>query len=501
MGTTDPNPGPPATRTAALSQPTLRMLRGSTVLRACERALASAAIRPGATLVLGCSGGPDSTALLVALWLLAPKSKWQVVVVCVDHGLRKDAAAEAAKVVELATRLGMQGRAVRVRLPKQASRQAAARTARYQALGAVAAEVSAAAVLVAHTLDDQAETVLMRLLGGAGLRGLSGMVTARPLPAKDVRCPLLRPLLSVEKAAISGFLQLAEPLLAPLPFHDPSNHDRSYRRAALRHDVLPHLAKLAPSLGPHLGALADQLRADADLLDQLAQAELPSVIQHDAPLLPGQIAAVSLTQLARLPQPLAVRVLQQLLGRTLAASHLQALQRLCSQPHGSQAITLPLGLSAERRYGTLYLCKDPPPRHRLPSPPELAPSTLDLQTWGTYSLGSTCLHLRPAEPQDLLHVDGRAKVILTLPSPGWPLTLRHPRPGDRLRLPIGHRKLSDLLIDAKVPRSERAKLWVLSASDQPVWVLGIRAGLAETDTFAQPPLRIFAELVAKSSQV
>lgn len=500
MGTTDPNHPTPATRDVALSKHALRTLRGSAAIRACERALVAASVSAGATLVLGCSGGPDSTALLLALWLLAPRQGFRVVVVCIDHGLRKEAATEAAQVAAVAARLGFCGRTVRVRLAKQASKQAAARTARYEALAAVATEVSADAVLVAHTLEDQAETVVLRFLGGAGLRGLSGMPPARPLSAENTTCQLVRPFLAVEKSALLALLEVAGPLVAPLPFHDPSNHDRSYRRAAIRHDVLPKLSALEPSLGPHLLALSDQLRADADLLDRLAKAEVSGVLVPDAPRLSDQIAAVSLSRLARLPQPLALRVLQQLIGRSLSSLHLHALQRLCSQPHGSQAIDLPMGLCAERRYGTLYLRKNQGPRPvRSSQPPPTAP-TIDIRTWGTVSLGSARLRLVPMGPTEPLDVDGKTRVILTLPPPGLPLAVRHPRPGDRLRLPAGHRKLSDLLIDAKVPKSERAQRWVLTVSDQPVWLLGIRSGLAPMEAQALAPLRIFAELVAAPDQ-
>lgn len=492
MGIPPPNPTPTTPidpPLAALPPKRLHQLRQHPVVWQCEKALRAAGVSPGFKLVLGCSGGPDSTALMMVMWLLAPRHSWQVQVVCIDHGLRKEAKEEAAQVVAVAKRLGLPAQAVRVQVRKQASIQAAARTARYQALGAAAQTMQAQAVLTAHTLDDQAETVLLRLLGGAGLRGLAGIRAARPLSPELPGIRLLRPLLGIEKSALAALLELCLPLVSPLPVRDPSNFDRSYRRAAIRHDLIPALSQVSGAIQPNLARLAAQLRADADYLDGVAKSELPSVIDTDAPRLPGQIVALSLPKLHRLPQPIALRVLRLALDRPLASAPWQAVLRLAQTFHGSQSLDLPSGLAAERRYDTLYFC------HRLPAPPACFQPSLPicLDGLGEHWFGGACVRLRTLLPSEQPSVDGQSRVILTLPAPGFPLGLRQVRPGDRLRLPAGHRKVSDLWTDLKVPKRERATLLVLTHNDQPLWLLGVRAGLAVEQDPRAPQIQLLAE--------
>ncbi len=493
MGTPPPNTVPCAsTQTAQLLQ-LAHKLRQSPVVTHCEKALLGAGIRPGARLVLGCSGGPDSTALMVALWLLSPRHHWHVQVVSVDHGLRKEAAREAQQVVAVATQLGLSAQSVRVAVPRTASIQSAARTARYEALESVARKTHAQAVLTAHTLDDQAETVLLRLTGGAGLRGLGGIPKARPLSQSLPGCLLLRPLLAVEKTQVLALIDQAASVLAPLPLHDPSNDNRSFRRVAVRHELLPALSAIAPAQKTHLAQLADQLRADAELLDQLAATQLPGVLAVEVPKLPGQLAALSTTKLAALPRPLALRVLQQVIGRPLASVHWQAILQLASSQHGSQRVDLPHGLFAERRYETLYLRRHQPDTAPIiDSAPERA-----IGCAGEYSIGLGRVRLRVLAPNEHPAVDGKSQVLIRLVAPAFPLGLRRVRPGDRLRLPAGHRKVSDLWTDLKLPKDERAKLWVLTKNDQPLWLLGVRAGLCEDFNPALPQLQLFGEFVAE----
>jgi tRNA(Ile)-lysidine synthase len=198
--------------------------------------------------VLAVSGGPDSTALLVlaARWAKRLKRPPKLVAVTIDHGLRAEAAREAAAVKRLARRLGVAHRTLRWlgRKPKTGL-QEAARHARYRLLAQAAARDGYAHILTAHTLDDQAETVLFRLARGSGVAGLAGMAEASPLPldlSKSISgagtIVLLRPLLRIPKAR----------LIATLEAHrvgyseDPSNHDPRFTRPRLR-TLMPVLAR------------------------------------------------------------------------------------------------------------------------------------------------------------------------------------------------------------------------------------------------------------------
>jgi tRNA(Ile)-lysidine synthase len=193
-------------------------------------------------LVLAVSGGPDSTALLVlaARWAKRLKRAPKLVAVTIDHGLRPEAAREAAMVKRLARRLGVPHRTLHWRGRKpQSGLQEAARYARYELLAQIATRARFAHVLTAHTLDDQAETVLFRLARGSGLFGLTGMAHAAPLPLRGVReIFLVRPLLHIPKARLIATLEAARIAYA----EDPSNRDPRFTRARLR-SLMPALAR------------------------------------------------------------------------------------------------------------------------------------------------------------------------------------------------------------------------------------------------------------------
>jgi tRNA(Ile)-lysidine synthase len=212
-----------------------------------------------APVVVACSGGPDSLALLI----LAAEAGLDPVAVHVDHALRPDSAREADVVRDAAHRLGVGVRCVKVHVVPGGNIEARARDARYEALERVRADLHATAVLVAHTADDQAETVLLNLLRGSGSSGLAGM------PAR--RGNIIRPLLGARRADVHAVCT-ARGLVAVV---DPSNEDRVHRRNWVRLDALPALSEGARrDLVPVLNRQAAVLRAEADLLDGLADALL-----------------------------------------------------------------------------------------------------------------------------------------------------------------------------------------------------------------------------------
>jgi tRNA(Ile)-lysidine synthase len=218
-----------------------------------RRAIATAAdrrhvIAPGESVLIACSGGPDSTALLDGLARLAPPRRWLLTVAHVDHGLRDGSAADADVVAGLASVRGLAFQSLRVDVEPGGSLQDHARVARHWALRAEAARVGAALIALGHTADDQAETVLMRLLAGASPGGLPAMA--------ERERGLVRPLLRVWREATIAYCAA----LGIEPLVDPSNADPRFLRSRVRHEVIPALEAVFPGARRRLVVLADRQR-------------------------------------------------------------------------------------------------------------------------------------------------------------------------------------------------------------------------------------------------
>lgn len=223
----------------------------------------------GAYVLLGLSGGPDSGALLVALARLADEFGFKLFGASVNHGLREEAAAEVQVAQAQAARFGVSCAALSVKIAASDSGlQAKARAARYQVLWEEARRVGAAHVAVGHTLDDQAETVLMRQLRGSGLRGLSGIWPRR----SD---GVVRPLIDCPREDVHRFA------FAHLPevVQDPSNRRKEFERVRVRAEILPTLLAEDPRAREHLAHLADEARGSIAWLDEAAAAQLRQLEQ------------------------------------------------------------------------------------------------------------------------------------------------------------------------------------------------------------------------------
>lgn len=227
-------------------------------------------IPAGARVLAACSGGPDSAALLWVLARLAPELDFELEAASVDHGLRADAAADVELARRQAESLGVVFHALRIQVPAGASLQARARTGRYDALQQLAASRGATRIAVGHTQDDQAETVLMRVLRGASVFGLAGIEPAR----KD---GVIRPLIDCRRADVVAF---AAQHCGPLA-HDPSNDDPRFERVRVRKQILPLLEQEDPALVPHLADLADDARELAQALAGTVDAVLAAALEAD----------------------------------------------------------------------------------------------------------------------------------------------------------------------------------------------------------------------------
>jgi tRNA(Ile)-lysidine synthase len=274
-----------------------------------RRTLQERALLRGATHVLvACSGGPDSQVLLHALHALRAEHRCRLMAASVDHGLRPDATADVAVAARLAARLGLPFVALKVTLAPGASRQAAAREARYAALSACAAAHQAERIAVGHTRDDQAETVLARLLRGAGIEGLAAIAPRR---ADGV----VRPLIDCPRTEVHGYAE-STPLEVA---HDPSNLDPAYLRVRVRKTLLPSLCEENPKLPEQLAHLADDAREAAALLRELAVTALTQAAQK----------AARLREEPPLVRRLALKILvEREAGAPLTRAHVAALDRM-----------------------------------------------------------------------------------------------------------------------------------------------------------------------------
>ena len=218
----------------------------------------------GSVVLCACSGGPDSIALLHVLALLRRRSGHRVVALGVDHGLRADAADELALGAQLAAAQQIPFEVATLRVRPGGNLQERAREARHAALQRAAKRLGASAIALGHTADDRAETLLMRLMRGAGARGLAVM-PPRSAGIGRGAVPLIRPLLGARRRDVELHLERHGLAFAL----DPSNDDARFLRTRVRRALLPLLEEMSPAIVSHLCGLADAL-AHEELADPLA---------------------------------------------------------------------------------------------------------------------------------------------------------------------------------------------------------------------------------------
>ncbi|MFV0430311.1 MAG: tRNA lysidine(34) synthetase TilS [Arachnia sp.] len=244
-----------------------------------EVARAVAAVMPSGEVIVGCSGGADSLALALGAQWAAPRCDAQVLAVVIDHGLQPASAQTARRVVEQLRSRGISAQVRRVHVDAASADgpEAAARDARLAELGG-----DGLPVLLGHSLDDQAETVLLGLLRGSGTRSLAGMAAARG--------PFLRPLLGVRRATLRDACHQ----WGLEVWDDPHNQDPRFARVRARRHLAGMAAELGRDLAPALARTATLARADADLLDELAWQTLPGPLGEEFQVLSlaGQPSAV-----------------------------------------------------------------------------------------------------------------------------------------------------------------------------------------------------------------
>jgi tRNA(Ile)-lysidine synthase len=438
--------------------------------------------QPGAHLVLGVSGGPDSLCLLDVLTELSGDWNLSLYVAHLNHGLRAEAAAEAERVRAEAEARGWPFFLEKADTgvyasSRKLSREEAARVLRYGFLARTAQHVGAAAIAVAHTADDQAETVLMHFLRGSGLAGLRGMLPKTRLgdwrleindQSLVSNLDLVRPLLATTRANVEAYCAAR----GLRPVYDASNADTTFFRNRLRHELLPLLSTYNPNLRAVLGRTAEVLAGEYEIVQQALEQEWQALTcaEHES-------VTFDLPKWRLLALPLQRALLRRAVSHL--RNHLRDVDFVPIESAVRFSRTAPPGRVCDVVAG---LCL------------AVEPERLVLRAWD-YEL---------AAPDDLPLLDDNAAlsagwqfVTAELPAglpnfetgaTAWrqfvdadalaePPRLRTPRPGDRFQ-PLGlaghSTKLSDFFINQKVPVALRMRWPLVVSGEVIIWVAGLR---------------------------
>ena len=429
-------------------------------------------LRPGERVVVGVSGGPDSTLLLLTLAHLKKELNIDLSVSHYDHKLRSknEACADFEYVANLAQTLNLRftfgsGDVRSASVDGQLSLEEAGRQLRYSFLAEEASRLKSQVVTVGHTANDQAETVLLHIIRGSGLRGLAAMAPRTSWPLGDGP-DLARPLLALSRNDIIRYCQ-EESLIPRL---DPSNHLLEASRNRVRHELLPALLQFNPKVEDALCRLAEAASNDADYLDNAASLLWIKLANKNAGQVVFPVPALTNLEWA-MTSRLLRRAVQHLAGpgSELGTVHLKAVWAALHKQ--SDGVSLPYGLTAIVDKDNL--------RIGAPTVPTKATPIIerDLILPGRTVIGRWMVE---AKYIDIPTIDnltaGPLEAYLDSEVIGPQLTVRSRRPGDRIS-PLGlggEKKLQDLLVDAKLPAEQRDAVPLVCASWGIAWVVGYR---------------------------
>lgn len=434
----------------------------------------------GSTLVVAVSGGPDSLVLLHLLVSLAGELDLRLHVAHLNHGLRGEASdQDAAFVAAEARRYHLPATIERRQITRNGeSVEEAARRVRYEFLAEVARRTGAAAVLTAHTLNDQAETVMMNLLRGTGLTGLSGIQLDSMLPFTDEHIRLVRPLLAIPREQIETYC--AEHGLQPRI--DLTNQDLGYRRNWVRHRLLPLMAEKNPEIVRSLGRLAQIVKDDLAVIEAALDGYWEWLVTGQAD---GSIT-LDLALWRELPRGLQRHALRRAAavvlpsGEVPGAALVESMLEIFAQAGSGRAASLPGNALAYSENGKLIFVRERREAEALPESglseqpqPLTIPGATKLGAAGT--IMAQLAQTREAGPP-ATHADLDVRILEM-----GQLGVRRWLPGDRMQ-PLGmaqEKKLQDMFVNAKIPRRRRNRIPVVvvlppDGTQRIVWVAGVR---------------------------
>ena len=422
-------------------------------------------LNPGDLCIVAVSGGADSVCLLDILYELKAALGIKLVVAHFDHGLREgEDDAETRFVQDLASSMNLpfeSEKATSLMDWTSGSVEEKARDARYSFMESLREDLSAQKIAMGHHLNDQAETVLMRLLRGSGPSGLAGIP---PFREKTI----IRPLIDTKKEEIESYLKARD--LAYVV--DSSNLQTDYLRNRIRLELLPSLLEYQPRLIEHLGRLADILRNENTYMEGRAE----DWVMREADLGATGEVSIPISSFLGLPPPIRNRVTRQILRkvgkdlRRIDSHHIESVAELgkSKNPHGS--LNLPNGLMVKRSYDRMVF------RTKEPESKEFHYLLDEAGTYYIEEIGKT-IGLVELESNADLNMEGdERKAYLDAEKLQFPLILRNFRPGDRV-VPLGmtgRKKIKDFFIDHKIPVESRSWIPLLVSGDEPVWICGYR---------------------------
>jgi tRNA(Ile)-lysidine synthase len=441
---------------------------GKGVINSVARALAKLPDLRGQRILLGLSGGADSVALLHALMALRSKFHFELAAAHVNHRLRgTESDRDEAFVRDLCARLEVPLTLERIRGldPAAGNLEARARDARRSALFAAAEAAGADYVALAHQADDQAETVMLRLLRGAGIDGLGAMAESGP-------GKIIRPLLAVRRSEVLRYLDQAGAVFV----EDSTNASLEHDRNRVRHRLVPLLeGEYAPGLTERLAGLAAEMREVDDLLRSLAEPALRHCLKED-----GSLELVAFRQL----HPAVASVLMRIYVASKVGSlegfgraHIDSLLALAHGGRPNGRVRLPGLWLATRRYGKLVLVRGQQDQDVAPA--FEAPLTLDGVT--VVEAAEIAFQSRVI-PRARLRMPRNANAaVFDAHALGNGLSIRNFRPGDRIS-PFGvpgSRKVKDVFIDRKIPTEQRRRFPLVLVDGSVAWMPGlVRSKLA-----------------------
>jgi tRNA(Ile)-lysidine synthase len=446
--------------------------------RAAKSILIQAGIIPESKVIIGVSGGPDSLALLhIMCRIMSSGCLW---VAHLNHGLRSEADDEAEFVARVADSWGLAFRSKKVDVGRLAHRQGwsveeAGRKARYLFLANLAEEVQAKATVVAHNADDQAETVLLHLLRGSGLKGLRGMRPESSLPgAPDIK--LVRPFLTITREEIETYCRSHD----LRPMLDSTNVDPAYLRNRLRHELLPLLVDFNPQVKQHLLQMAELIAADEALLDELGDQAWQEILAENE----VEWLRLDLAKWRSLPLSLRRRTLRRALAelrpsitdisfRTIDLAHQVGMEK----ETGAEA-TLPGRITLRLEYEHLLLAADleqvPLDQPQLPlGKPQILPIPGSVALDGEWLLTATVSDL------ELLEVRNNRDPWLAFFDIGQKsvLHVRSRMPGEQFQ-PLGmdgrSASVQDVMVNRKLPASLRDRWPIVVTEKHPLWLVGLQ---------------------------
>ena len=401
-----------------------------------------------ATALVAVSGGPDSLALLDLLVLTRDQHHLSLIVAHVDHGVAVESAAVADRVRAAAGSHGLPCEVRSLALGPGAS-ETEAREHRYRALEDMRRAHDARYVMLGHSLDDQVETVLMRVLRGSGPAGLAGMA--------PVAGPLIRPLLPFRREELAQYV-----LERGIEWwDDPANRELRHLRSWLRHELVPKIETRFPDLARDMVGLASQAAENRAAWDALLDA-LPELRWRDD-LDGGSVAAAVLAGYDSCLAGALVQAIARRLGCPLGLTRAARVVEFAARGRSGAIVELPRGWRVEIAFGRLRFLRPAPEWSAGPITVADVPS--GTRRWGSWTVTWT----PEAAPERQQRGGTRAWFV-----PGT-LTVRPGRAGDRI-VPLGgtgHRSVVRCLQEAKVPRSRRGRWPVVEAEGRVVWVPGV----------------------------